>query len=213
MVSGRGGGRITRTGFVLTVCGMLATALWSASQTLADSDLDKRIAGLKAAYNQGVRGQSSLTPPINVTLYERVTMKAIVSAFELGVVVVTTERPLFERPGMGDAYAVRGRLIVSDAEEASPKAAPKTFRLYIKGEGKKSDGLKLIPLDVSHLPDTQRDFINRHCGNAFACDATVYGRIGEVKAERQINLFSFTGSMTTAIGLVGDYIRFHELRP
>lgn len=213
MVFGRGGGRITQTGFVLTVTGILATAVLPVSGTLAESALDERIADLKAAYNQGVRQMGSRALPIDTAIYKNITVNAIASTFDLGEVSVTTARPLFEHPGMGEAYAVRGRLIVSDAEEASPKAAPRTFRLYTKGEGAKDVVLTLIPMDVSHLPDRQRKFIDRHCGNAFACDATVYGRIGEVEAERQVNLFSFTGAMTTKIGLVGDYIRFHELRP
>ena len=202
----------SRTGLSLTLTVMLIATLWSAS-TSASSDLSERIASLKADYNLSAHKLSAVALPVDTKLYKNITLKTIVSAFKFGEVVVTNGRPVFDLPGMGRPFAVRGKLIVSDAEETSPKAAPVTFRLYTKGQGSNITRLWVIPVDVSRLPEEQRRFIDRHCGNAFACEATVYGRIGELEAERILNLFSNSSSVTTVIGLVGDHVRFHKLHP
>ena len=114
-------------------------------------------------------------------------------------------------PSFGRAFEVRGRLSHFDPEEMRLGASPWSYRIYRIENGRGGGRMWSVSLDLEALGRDERAVIDRFCGWAFACDATVYGRIDEVIAERTVNLFSAAGGMTVVIGLGADHVAVHGI--
>jgi len=164
---------------------------------------------LRAAYNEDVRrlNAGDIPPMTDVTV---MTPEGAVRQYDLGMVDLKNLRQVSELPSLGAKFTVRGRLVVSDAEEMVAVAAPKRVRLV--GPPAVDGRRAFVPLELSSLGSDALTIIIDHCG-VVACDVTVSGSVGEVEAERVTNPFSAAGVLSMMIGMVAEAARFHEMRP
>ena len=95
----------------------------------------------------------------------------------------------------------------------SPKAAPRSYRLFEIDRAAGRPAMRVVFLDIGALGAGERAVIDRFCDGLVACDVAVSGRIGEVVAERRHNPFAADGGVTVTVGLVAERIRFLEAGP
>ncbi len=181
----------------LAVFGMSASGVGAA--TLGET---------RAAYNDNVR-RLNANPADETPDYALVTPREAVRRFQLGPVRTKDIRRLADQVPLDTEVALRGHLIVSAAEEMTPAAAPRRLRIYGATAG--GDAADFVPLDASSLGHREQRLIADHC-TVIPCDVTVYGRVGEVEAERVRNFFTPHAEMTVMIGVVAEQARFHEIR-
>lgn len=196
-------------GHVLSVLAPLVTAVLVLNAALAGEPVAVPLETLRAAYNEDVR-RLGTGEQFKKSDYLVTTPGAAVGKFNFGQISLENLRQLSQHTSVGRRIAIRGHLIISDAEEMTPAAAPRRVRLYGPpgGDGQRA----FVPLDVFALSTRAGALLNRHCG-VIPCPVTAYGRIGEVEMERVTNLFSPGGEMTAMVGLLAEHLHFHEVGP
>ena len=183
----------------------------SAGVAAAGSDLAGKIAALKADYNGAVAALNAARASDSARGYQSVSLDESVSQYRLGPRTLDDAAQVLSVPHLGRKLAVRGQLARRDVEETRAGAA--VYRLYRIDPDTQPDAMWSIAVDIGLLPRRVPAVIDKFCGLAFACDATLYGRIDEVVGERIVNFFSDGGGLTVMIGLVADHVEFHPIAP
>lgn len=188
---------------------MLAAAVFALAGHSPAKGNANSLSELRAAYNEDVRrlNAGEILPSAGVAV---MTPNAVVRQYDLGSVDLKNLRQVSELPSLGAKFAVRGRVVVSDAEEMVEVAAPKRVRLV--GSPAAEGHRAFVPLELSSLGSDALTIIIDHCG-VVTCDVTVSGHVGEVEAERVTNPFSAAGVLSMMVGMVVEDARFHEVRP
>jgi hypothetical protein len=188
---------------------LLAAAVLAAIELISNNAAAGSLQHLRVAYNEDVR-RLNAGKPSPLTDNSIMSPGAAVRQFELGLVDLKILRQASKLPSLGAKFAVRGRMVVSDAEEMVAVAAPK--RIRIVGPPAADGRRAFVPLELSSLDGDTLTIIVNHCG-VVACDVTVSGQVGEVEAERVTNPFSAAGVLSMMIGMVAEDARFHEIKP
>ncbi len=170
-----------------------------------------KIAALAADYNGAVAALNAARTWDSARGYQPVSLHELVSRYRMGPVALDNAAQVLSVPHLGRKLAVRGQLARRDVEETRAGAA--VYRLYRIDPDTQPDTMWSIAVDIGLLPRRVRAVIDKFCGLAFSCDATLYGRIDEVVAERMVNFFSDEGGLTVMIGLVDDHVEFHPVAP
>ena len=177
----------------------------------AGQDPSSKIEALKADYNGAIGELNAVRASVSARDYQPVPLDELVSQYRLGPVALDNVAQVLSVPHLGRKLAARGQLARRDVEET--RAATALYRLYRIDPDTQPASMWSVAVDIGHLPRRARSVIDGFCGLAFACDATVYGRIDEVIGERMVNFFSNEGGVTVMIGLAADHVDFHPIAP
>jgi hypothetical protein len=136
------------------------------------------------------------------------SLPELVSNWHLGPMTVASPADLLGHPHVGARVRVAGRLKYDEPEGNRLNNARRFYTLYRIETHEEGDRMWRVSLDLDGTGGDERRVVETFCGGAVACAVTVHGRIGEVVAERTVNLFSPKREFTAMIGVVVEGIDF-----
>ncbi len=145
--------------------------------------------------------------------YAEVSLPNLVAKRRTGPMTVESSADLFSHPHMGVRVRITGRLKHDEPEGNHLSAVRRFYTLYRIENLGGGDRMSRVSLDLDRVRPDKRQIVEKFCGGAVACRVTVRGRIGEVAAERVVNLFSPKRDFTAMIGVIVERLDFNAGTP